>query len=773
MSNRLGLKGRADALFFDEEDRRTILELKSGKVPVDSHMLQLYAYSLLFADKTSNACADGLVFYSSTGRAVKLDCRKQESKRSILRGRNGAVFLKHAYTQDTGALSEHQCDRNGRCFSRSACRRLFCDPETEKGLFRNKQERDYYNYWFKTLSIDAWAADEDFAHILNRETLQERLDEGVTFRVKTLTLRENANSSGEDLNKVANDATVKPGSPHLTGQIYAELEMDESPAEVSPGEEIILHRGDPCAEPTFRARAHSSQAGRILVSLKAPVCGSSERETSGAALFFQPEPDGWFLDKAPFSRGREVERQALFGFFANANPQVVRVVVQGEAGTTANSAVAPEDKVESAPPMDDLCFSEGLSNELNEDQEAAVRSAVDSPVYHLIHGPPGTGKTRALARLIRLCLDRGERILVTCPTNVALDRLLIALMNLGLKDFLRLGGRSGVSGEFLEALKSIGDPPALLEDFCRTHSKFRDFSKRIAKKTLIGATAYQTAAHPFFLRQRFDRVVVDEAGQLDEPATLAPLSLAPRFVLGGDHFQLPPVVKTRSNEASSEENSGLEVSLFERLFRTAPESRISRLKTQYRMNREIQEIPSQIFYDGALVPSPEVAGRRLNIKIKASNDDQIGRIVDPDLPVVFVDVPGADSGKARVEEAEAARKIVDALLALGVPSHEVGIITPYRAQQALIRSRLSENGQKRPGLSVDTVDRFQGGEREVIIVSLARSDGVTSFLADRKRLNVSLSRARSKLILLGHGRILEEHPLFMSILEGLERITMT
>jgi DNA replication ATP-dependent helicase Dna2 len=232
------------------------------------------------------------------------------------------------------------------------------------------------------------------------------------------------------------------------------------------------------------------------------------------------------------------------------------------------------------------------------------------------------------------------------------------------------------------------------------------------------------------------------------------------------------VVKARSNEASSEDNSGLEVSLFERLFRTAPESRISRLKTQYRMNREIQEIPSRIFYDGALTPSPEVAGRRLNIKIKATNNDQIGKIVDPDLPVVFVDVPGADSGKARAEEAEVAREIVEALLALGVPSHEVGIITPYRAQQALIRLRISENGQKRPGLSVDTVDRFQGGEREVIIVSLARSDGVTSFLADRKRLNVSLSRARSKLILLGHGRILGEHPLFMSILQGLERITI-
>jgi len=773
MSSRLGLKGRADALFYDGEDRLTILELKSGKVPVDAHMLQLYAYSLLFADEKPNAHVDGFVFYSSTGRAIKLDSRNSQSKSNILMGRNRAVFLKHAYTQDTGALSEHECTRNDRCFSRSACRRLFCDPEAGPGLFRNNQERDYYNYWFKLLSIDTWSADEDFARILDQETLKDRLDEGVTLRIKNLTLQENADSSGEDLtrgmNQVGNEAPRQPHSM-LKGQIHAELEVDESNAEVSPGEEIILHRGNPCAEPTFRARVQTSQPGRILVSIRIPVSRSSGVEASGTAS--QLEPQGWFLDKAPFSRAREVERQGLFGFFANANPHVVKVVVQGETEAGADPAIDSDNKVGSAPPVDDLCFSEGLRNELNEDQEAAVRSALDSPVYHLIHGPPGTGKTRALARLIRICLDSGERILVTCPTNVALDRLLIALMNLGVKDFLRLGGHSSASGEFLEALKGIGNPPALLEDFCKAHPKFQDFSKRIAQKTLIGATAYQTAAHPFFIRQRFDRVVVDEAGQLDEPATLAPLSLAPKFVLGGDHFQLPPVVRARHTQSSSEDNSGLEVSLFERLFRTAPESRISRLKTQYRMNREIQEIPSQIFYDGALVPSPDVAGRRLNIKIKATNNDQISKIVDPDLPVVFVDVPGADSGKARVEEAEVARKIVEALLALGVPSHEVGIITPYRAQQALIRSRLSENGQKRPQLSVDTVDRFQGGEREVIIVSLARSDGVTSFLADRKRLNVSLSRARSKLILLGHGQILGKHPLFMSILEGLERIVV-
>jgi DNA replication ATP-dependent helicase Dna2 len=283
----------------------------------------------------------------------------------------------------------------------------------------------------------------------------------------------------------------------------------------------------------------------------------------------------------------------------------------------------------------------------------------------------------------------------------------------------------------------------------------------------MGATAYQCSAHPLFLSQRFDRVIVDEAGQLDEPSTLGPLALAGRFVLGGDHLQLPPIVLSKAENA--DQATGLEQSLFERLFRGSQSRKVSRLRTQYRMNTEIQEIPSRVFYNGTLVASPEAATRRLSIESRLPDDPEIGRIIDPEQPVVFVDIPGGDSAKARPEEAQIACKIVERLVGLGVPSEEIGVITPYRAQQAMIRSRLN-HGRAGNLASVDTVDRFQGGEKEVIILSLARSDEVTSFLADRKRLNVSLSRARSKLILLGHAAVLEEHPLFASLLAGLERV---
>ena len=232
-------------------------------------------------------------------------------------------------------------------------------------------------------------------------------------------------------------------------------------------------------------------------------------------------------------------------------------------------------------------------------------------------------------------------------------------------------------------------------------------------------------------------------------------------------------MKTRDQVSDSSVDAGLGQSLFERLFLSASSSQISSLHMQYRMNLEVQSISSRLFYAGTLFPSPEAAGRRLKIDRQKSGDAQIEKIVAPELPVVFVDVPGFDTGKSSSDEAALVCRIVERLLAAGVPSQEIGIITPYKAQQALIRKRLLKRRGNLQALSVDTVDRFQGGEREVIILSLARSDAVTSFLADPKRLNVSLSRARSKLILLGRGSMLEEHPLFSSILDSLERITVS
>jgi DNA replication ATP-dependent helicase Dna2 len=771
ISTRWGLKGRADAVFHGH-DRKLILELKSGRMPMDEHLLQLYGYALLFAEHDRGPFDEGCLLYSATGRTAGIADPNKNRRSQLLQGRNAVVALRYSYTREDFSgdppFPEEVCRRNGKCFSRTNCRLIFGDASGKERLL-GVREQEYYRRWFRLLSIEEWLQEEQFSNILDASTLQERVVKGVTLPVDDWRfMSSHGKTSGEivsgdpwpDESPVADSPLLERKSLSFSG-IAAEVVLCDNTESPSPGEEVLLHPGDPCSAQALRGRVISSAERRVLVSADGAL-PSSPGKPSGIAPPSE-EDRGWFLDRIPFSRGSAASRRALFEFFKRADPLIVRVV----AGSTSDDEKGAIDSFE----MEDLCFSEGLHGELNKDQERAVRAALGCGTYHLIHGPPGTGKTRVLARLIRLCLDRGDRVLLCCPTNVALDRLLVSVIGLGTREFLRVGGSAAVSPEFREAVAKLGDPPVLLQDLAAQHTDFRGFTRRVAETKLIGATAYQCAVHPLFLKQRFDWVIIDEAGQLNEPSTLAPLTLGRRFVLGGDHLQLPPVVQASCADSGPVQDSGLERSLFERLFRSAPDERISDLKMQYRMSLEVQEVPSRLFYQGMLFPSPEAAGRRLRVHPDWSDDTKIGKIVNPDLPVVFVDVAGSESGNSRPGEAAVATRIVESLLASGVPPQEIGIITPYKAQQALIRKRLAST-RWAAALSVDTVDRFQGGEREVIILSLARSDEVTSFLADQKRLNVSLTRARSKVILLGHGRVLQEHPLFRAILEGLEWISV-
>jgi DNA replication ATP-dependent helicase Dna2 len=775
MSTRWGLKGRADALFAPA-GRETILELKSGKVSADEHLFQLYAYCLLF-ENARGLRPDGRLLYSDSGRSEGM---RSFHRWSLIQGRNRVVSLNRMYTLPRLIESaDGDCPRRKRCFNRADCIKFHGSASPRKEPFLQGARKEFYDRWFRMLSLELWEAEGQFARVLDPGSLGERLAEGVTTPLLGLAFKDGPATPHE----TSGDSGRLPG--------HAVLTVEGSSIDASPGDLIILHQGDPARQDALRARVTARDRGTIHVKI---VGGGRAIGESPRGARSEDRSDGeapWYVDTMPFIRARETARRALHRFLCQAHPSVVRLLVEKDDQPRehesanrhephplpASHASAPDSaarsvEFEPAEPdspadLDDLCFAEGLDAELNEDQESAVKAALDCDTYHLIHGPPGTGKTRVLARLIRICLDRGERVLVACPTNVALDRLLIALIDLGATDMLRIGGRSAVTSELQKVLERLRNIPVLLEDLCRSRISFSEFRTKVAGTSLIGATAYQCASHPLFIRERFDRVVIDEAGQLDEPTCLGPLALAPKFVLGGDHLQLPPVVRRIAGDESA--LADLEQSLFERLFSSSPSSRISRLRMQYRMNSEIQEIPSRLFYDGTLFPSPEAAHRKMSMDIGFSDDPAMLRILDPNLSVIFVNIEGPDSGKARPEEARFAAEVVRNLLAAGIPAGEIGLITPYRVQQALIHEFLAE---ERTAVTVDTVDRFQGGEREVIILSLARSDGVTSFLADRKRLNVSLSRARSKLILLGHGPVLESHPLFQSLLSGLERVSI-
>ncbi|MHC3437537.1 AAA domain-containing protein [Natrialbaceae archaeon A-gly3] len=372
----------------------------------------------------------------------------------------------------------------------------------------------------------------------------------------------------------------------------------------------------------------------------------------------------------------------------------------------------------------------------NDAQNEAVRKAVGARDFALIHGPPGTGKTYTIARAVRAMVERGERVLLSAFTNRAVDNILEAVLDQGLDTdrLVRVGTESGVRADMQAyRLERAGDPEERLAE--------------LEDAQVVAATT-ATCGSRVMKEQAFDVALVDEAAQLTEPGTYAAVNLAERFVLVGDHEQLPPVVRAENE---------LTESLFERLVERHPNAGVM-LDRQYRMNQRIQAFASREFYDGELRPAtPEVASRTLADLEGVSTD-----ALPPELhdAVSFIDVPGDDSQYTDSEEAARVAEVVTNYADVGVDLADIGVIAPFRAQVSEISRHVPE------GVAVDTVDRFQGSSEEVIVVSFVASGDLEGpIFEDYRRINVALTRPKRALVLVGDAGALESDPVYRRMLE--------
>ncbi|MCQ4332362.1 AAA family ATPase [Natronomonas sp. F2-12] len=380
--------------------------------------------------------------------------------------------------------------------------------------------------------------------------------------------------------------------------------------------------------------------------------------------------------------------------------------------------------------------SEGTYIDNNDAQNDAVNAALTAEDLALIQGPPGTGKTFTLARIVRALVDRGERVLLSAFTNRAVDNAIEALEEQGFTDVVRWGSETGVREDMERyRLDRTGDPSE------RT-AELRNADVVAATTAACGSRTLKT--------ETFDVAVVDEAGQLTEPGTFLATTLADRFVLIGDHQQLPPVVRAEND---------LGRSLFERLIERYPGAAVL-LDRQYRMNQRIQFFSSREFYDGALRPAnAAVAGRRLGDIDGVAPDTLPAELRDP---VTFVDPDGTATGNTNAAEADRVADVVESFLKAGVDPDDIGVIAPFRAQVAEISRRLSD-------VTVDTVDRFQGSATEVIVVSFVATGELSSpIFEDYRRVNVALTRAKRALVLVGDREALGSDPFYARMLEWAE-----
>ncbi|WP_330630611.1 AAA domain-containing protein [Halocatena halophila] len=381
----------------------------------------------------------------------------------------------------------------------------------------------------------------------------------------------------------------------------------------------------------------------------------------------------------------------------------------------------------------------------NEQQNTAVQMAVGANDCALVHGPPGTGKTYTLAHIVQALLERDQRVLLSAFTNRAVDNALEQLRELGCTDFVRIGTEHGVSESMQDArLDPRGDPDDRVE--------------QLESAPIVAATTATCGSSPVLSECSFDVAIVDEASQLTEPGTLCAINQADRFVLVGDHQQLPPVVRA---DFDDDDPIDLSRSLFERLFEAFPDAAIT-LTRQYRMSQRIQWFASEEFYDGALRPAtPAVASQQL---------DDLPGVSEQSLPdhlddgVVFVDPDGKTSGNVNRTEAERIGTLIEAYRAAGVPAEDIGVIAPFRAQVGAISQLVAD------AITVDTVDRFQGSSKAVIIVSFVATDELESpIFEDRRRINVALTRAKKTLCLVGDETALRSDPFYERMLEWAQR----
>ncbi|WP_135534267.1 AAA domain-containing protein [Halostella pelagica] len=370
----------------------------------------------------------------------------------------------------------------------------------------------------------------------------------------------------------------------------------------------------------------------------------------------------------------------------------------------------------------------------NEAQNDAVTRSVAAEDFALVHGPPGTGKTYTIARTVRALVERGDRVLLSAFTNRAVDNALEAVRDQGFQDVLRVGTESGIRKDMQDVrLAERGDPG--------------ERTRELREAPVVAATT-STCGSRVMREQSFDVAVVDEAAQLTEPETLAAINLADRFVLVGDHEQLPPVVRTEND---------LTKSLFERLIEDHPDAGVM-LDRQYRMAQRIQAYASREFYDGALRPATgDVASQRLSDLSGVDVDTLPDHLQDP---VTMVDVPGDGARHTDAEEADEVAEIVETLADAGVQLADIGVIAPFRAQVAEISRGVPD------GVTVDTVDRFQGSSKEVILVSFVASGDLDSpIFEDYRRVNVALTRAKRSLILVGDANALSTDDVYARMVE--------
>ncbi|KAF3079521.1 Tripartite DNA replication factor [Orbilia oligospora] len=799
-SPKFGLKGNIDVTV--EVDVRDIngqsvltvpLELKTGKNAKIAHRAQTMLYTLLMADRYDIESLCGVLYYMEKAETIRVPNLSDEL-RGLMIGRNHlARYIYGKIDLPPMLQDKRMC---GRCYAKTTCFVYHKTMEngteetsgvgdvfTKEASHLNQTHAEFFSKWETLLSKEEKDM-ERFRKELWVMTSEEREAAGRCFGGLKM-IPESASTSNDNVSKINRyhyrfvKRTPPPSFSFLESQIGVgeAIVISDEDGHFALAKGFVIKVSAQWIMVAVDRRLHNSR-------VKEPGFHETKNQTFSAIMEIledgstKPLPPlssqeglvSYRLDKDEFSNGMALIRNNLVELVkADGNPRLREVIV------------------ELAPPVYNLestayPLPSASQDKINIDQKNAIEKVMSAQDYALVLGMPGTGKTTTIAHIIRALVHQGKTVLLTSYTHTAVDNILLKIKDDRPIKVLRLGATSKIHPEVQKFAVLANTPKKCFDEIQDAYHSPQ-----------VVATTCLSINHVVFTERVFDYCIVDEASQITLPVCVGPIRMAKKFVLVGDHFQLPPLV--RSSEAKA---GGLDVSLFKLLSDAHPESVVN-LEHQYRMCEDIMALSNHLIYEGRLKCGTErVAKSSLhipNIKaLEAFHRPSSGGVAEggkmcggdgtpcwirdllkEDVKAMFLNTdlvaaPEEKKGDRTYNpiEAELTRQLVEGFLRCGVDANEIGVVSVYRSQIKAIQHLLHGH----PSVEMHTADKFQGRDKDCIIISLVRSNDkevVGELLKDWRRINVAFTRAKTKLLIIGSKSTLKTNELLKKFVEMMEK----